>query len=291
MNSMTGFGRAEKEENGHKLAVELKSVNHRFLDTNIRMPRFMLFLEDDVRTLLKKRLARGRVDVFINYASVGDKPRSVSVDKGLVQGYLQAAQEILQVADVQNDLTLTRLMSFGDVIHFEEEENDEEVLRALLLDVMDTALTALEEARRAEGERIVKDIAERGELLSGLVARIEEREPLVVEEYRERLRQRLEELLEGTEIDPNRFNTEIAYFADKCSITEELVRLKSHLTQLGETLSAKSASGRSLDFLIQEFNREFNTIGSKAQDVAITKMVLEAKCEVEKIREQVQNIE
>ncbi len=291
MNSMTGFGRAEAEKYGHKITIELKSVNHRFLDLNIRMPRFMMFLEDGVRQTLKSRLARGRVEVFINHEATAEGQKSVKLDMSVAKGYLAAARELSSELDVENDLTASMLLRMPDVIDLNETEQNEEQLREVTLLALNSAIDKLIEARFAEGQRITADILIRVEKLEIIRDRIEKREPIVVEEYKERLKAKLEEYLSDTELDINRFNQEILYFTDKASITEELVRLKSHFEQIKVLLNRKNETGRDLDFLIQEFNREFNTIGSKASDTAITKDVLEAKAEVERIREQVQNIE
>lgn len=291
MNSMTGFGRAEAEKYGHKITIELKSVNHRFLDLNIRMPRFMMFLEDGVRQTLKSRLARGRVEVFINHEATAEGQKSVKLDMSVAKGYLAAARELSSELDVENDLTASMLLRMPDVIDLNETEQNEEQLREVTLLALNSAIDKLIEARFAEGQRITADILIRVEKLEAIRDRIEKREPLVVEEYKGRLKAKLEEYLSDTELDINRFNQEILYFTDKASITEELVRLKSHFEQIKVLLNRKNETGRDLDFLIQEFNREFNTIGSKASDTAITKDVLEAKAEVERIREQVQNIE
>lgn len=291
MNSMTGFGRAEAEKFGHKITIELKSVNHRFLDLNIRMPRFMMFLEDGVRQTLKSRLARGRVEVFINHEATAEGQKSVKLDMSVAKGYLAAARELSSELDVENDLTASMLLRMPDVIDLNETEQNEEQLREVTLLALNSAIDKLIEARFAEGQRITSDILKRVEKLEAIRDRIEKREPIVVEEYKERLKAKLEEYLSDTELDINRFNQEILYFTDKASITEELVRLKSHFEQIKVLLNRKNETGRDLDFLIQEFNREFNTIGSKASDTAITKDVLEAKAEVERIREQVQNIE
>ena len=291
MNSMTGFGRAEAEKYGHKITIELKSVNHRFLDLNIRMPRFMMFLEDGVRQTLKSRLARGRVEVFINHEATAEGQKSVKLDMSVAKGYLAAARELSSELDVENDLTASMLLRMPDVIDLNEAEQNEEQLREVTLLALNSAIDKLIEARFAEGQRITADILIRVEKLETIRDRIEKREPIVVEEYKERLKAKLEEYLSDTELYINRFNQEILYFTDKASITEELVRLKSHFEQIKVLLNRKNETGRDLDFLIQEFNREFNTIGSKASDTAITKDVLEAKAEVERIREQVQNIE
>lgn len=291
MNSMTGFGRAEAEKYGHKITIELKSVNHRFLDINIRMPRFLMFLEDAVRQMLKDRLSRGRVDVFVNYEATGCSAKSVKLDLGIAKGYLAAAESLAAETGIENDLTVSALLRMPEVIAFDEERQDEDELKEVMMEAENIAIDNLIAARAAEGQRIGQDILSRVEILSAIRDRIETREPLVVEEYKQRLRSKIEEYLAQTDIDENRFNQEILYFTDKASITEELVRLKSHFSQARELVSSKRETGRNLDFLIQEFNREFNTIGSKASDTQITKDVLEAKAEVERIREQVQNIE
>ena len=291
MNSMTGFGRAMVETLGHNMTVEIKTVNHRFLDFNIRMPRAMLFLEDEVRSIIKSQLARGRVDVFIGYKAVGEKARKVSVDASLLAGYMAASAEIAERTRVPNDLSMIDVMRLPDVLSFEDEPANEEELKEILSEATKAAVVELKKARAAEGARMVADIASRGEKLEGITARIKEREPVVVEEYKQKLAARLGEFAKETDLDVNRFNAEILYFADRCAIAEEIVRLESHLARLRETLESDGAAGRPLDFLVQELNREYNTIGSKSADVQITDLVLEAKGEVEKIREQVQNIE
>lgn len=291
MNSMTGFGRAEAEKYGHKITIELKSVNHRFLDLNMRLPRFLTFLEDELRRLLKSRLARGRVDVFVNYEVTESKGKSVKLDMEIAKGYVDAAKLLCEQTGAANDLTASTLLRLPEVITFDEAQNDEQELKEVLTTAANAAIDKLIEARRAEGERITKDILARVDTLSEIRDAISQREPLVVEDYRERLKAKLEEYLAGSEIDANRFEQEILYFTDKASITEELVRLNSHFEQLRLLAGSEKESGRSLDFLVQELNREFNTIGSKASDTTITKAVLDAKAEVERIREQVQNIE
>lgn len=291
MNSMTGFGRAEAEKYGHKITIELKSVNHRFLDINIRMPQFIMFLEDAVRQTLKDRLSRGRVDVFVNYEATGNSAKSVKLDMDIAKGYLAAAEKLAAETGIVNDLTASTLLKMPEVIAFDEERQDEDELKEVMLEAENIAIDNLIAARAAEGKRIEKDILSRIDILSTIRDEIEKREPLVVEEYKDKLKAKLEEYLSETEIDLNRFNQEILYFTDKASITEELVRLKSHFSQARILVASNKETGRNLDFLIQEFNREFNTIGSKASDTQITKAVLDAKAEVERIREQVQNIE
>ena len=291
MNSMTGFGRGESESNGLTITVELKSVNHRFLDLSIRTPRQLSALEEVVRQTLKSRFARGRVEasVYCNFADSAMK--NVSINMQLVESYLSAAKTISKVTGIRSKVSMAEILRLPEVISFEKAEIDEETIRPVLEDALNKACDALAASRKAEGQRISQDILARIDILAGLVSEIEAREPIVIEEYRQRLKAKLEEYLGDTEIDQNRFNQEILYFTDKANVTEEMVRLKSHFVQLRETLSRDSANGRSLDFIVQELNREFNTTGSKSSDLTVTNCVLSAKAEVEKIREQVQNIE
>jgi len=288
---MTGFGRGEAEIGGHCFTVELKSVNHRYLDMNIRTPRFLMFLEDFIRSEVKKRLARGRVDIFVNYKDTSGSLGTMQVNLEAAKQYVKAAETILAGVMVENDLSITSLMRMEGVITFEEAEKDETVLKEALSAALTQALDNIIAARLTEGKNMAKDLLERKETLAEILAGIEQREPLVVEEYREKLRVKVEEYMAGSGIDENRFNSEILYFSDKASITEEIVRIHSHLKELEQLLNSPEATGRSMDFLVQELNREFNTIGSKASDITITKAVLTAKGEIERIREQIQNME
>jgi len=288
---MTGFGRGEAEIGGHCFTVELKSVNHRYLDMNIRTPRFLMFLEDFIRSEVKKRLARGRVDIFVNYKDTSGSLGTMQVNLEAAKQYVKAAETILAGVTVENDLSITSLMRMEGVITFEEAEKDETVLKEALSAALTQALDNIIAARLTEGKNMAKDLLERKETLAEILAGIEQREPLVVEEYREKLRVKVEEYMAGSGIDENRFNSEILYFSDKASITEEIVRIHSHLKELEQLLNSPEATGRSMDFLVQELNREFNTIGSKASDITITKAVLTAKGEIERIREQIQNME
>lgn len=291
MNSMTGFGRGEAERDGHCITVELKSVNHRYLDMNIRTPRTLLFLEDFIRAEIKRRLARGRVDVLVNDKQSAGALGKLRVNVDAAKQYAAAAAEILGEVPVRDDLSITTLMRMEGVIAFEEEETDEAVCQEALAEALGMALDKLTSAREAEGRRMAADLLERKAVLADILEGIAVREPVVVEEYREKLRAKVEEYLGGAAVDENRFSAEILYFSDKASITEEIVRIRSHLKELEQLLSSPTATGRSMDFLIQELNREFNTIGSKASDIQITKAVLAAKGEIERIREQIQNME
>lgn len=291
MNSMTGFGRGQAEEKNHQFTIEMKSVNHRYLDINIRAPRFLLYLEETIRGEIKQYLTRGRVDVFVNYQEVGEVTRELALNLEMAKRYQEAAATLEAALNVRNDLSATQLMRMEGVMAADEPEKDEDEMKEVLLRALQMAIEMIVSARGAEGARMAEDLYARGENLAALLKEIEAREPLVVQEYREKLQTKLEEYLENTQIDENRFQAEILYFADKASITEEIVRIKSHLEELKSILAKDIATGRSLDFLVQELNREFNTIGSKASDITITKAVLDAKGELEKIREQVQNIE
>ena len=295
MKSMTGFGRAEIEKNQKKMNIEMKSVNHRFLDLNFRMPRSFAALEDALRSEISARVHRGHIDVFVTYRNERQDRctnKKIKVDMQLVKAYIEAAEQIKRQTKVKNDLCVTDLMRSPDVITFEDNVLEEDELRDLIIVATQGAVNNLVIAREKEGQRISQDIFHRIDILLGIVGKIEGKEDVVVEEYREKLQKRLSEYLKDTEIDEARFQQEVVYFADHCNITEEVVRLKSHLSEAKATLqNDQKASGRNMDFIVQEMVREFNTIGSKSSDLEITNWVLEGKSEVEKIREQVQNIE
>lgn len=291
MKSMTGFGKSEIAIDGRKLRVEIKTVNHRFLDISIREPRFLMFLEDDVRKHIKKHLSRGRVDVFIYYSSERSDAKDVIVDMPLINAYLKAAEDIAAHAGVKNDLSVTSLMRLPDAVNYQDENADEEALRKLLYANLDAALGELKKAREKEGEQLKHDIVERLDTILSYVGQVEAKEDIVVREYQAKLKERIGELLDGAEIDEQRLAQEVAFYADRCNITEEVVRLKSHVKQFLAATDEDAAQGRNMDFIVQEMNREFNTIGSKTQDNEILKCVIAGKGEVEKIREQIQNIE
>jgi len=291
MQSMTGFGRAEVELDGRTLSVEIKTVNHRYLDINPRMPRLLSFLEDTARKTIKSRLSRGRVDVFFNYQTSREDAKKVEINLPVIRAYLEAAKAIQADTGVENDMTMAKVLSLPETVKVQDMSEDEDALTALLNKTLNAALDMLTGAREKEGESLKKDIAERLSVLKKLTDAIEAKEDTVVAEYKEKLEARLAELIDKTELDESRFNAEVAFFADKCNITEEVVRLKTHFTSFESDLSKTSPVGRQFDFLVQEINREFNTIGSKSSDIEITNNVLTAKAELEKIREQIQNIE
>ncbi|WP_031516157.1 YicC/YloC family endoribonuclease [Desulfofalx alkaliphila] len=291
LKSMTGYGRGEAEACGLKFSVELKSVNHRFCEVVVRTPRVMSPLEDRIRRTVQNGLSRGRVDVFVSMEETEQKVQQVKVDKALAVAYYKAMEELRHLLPIGGEIELKDLYSQPNIFILEEaEENLEEWWPAVENAVTD-ALNQLVQMRLNEGSRLAEDISKRAEAIGKLNEEIRRRAPLVVEEYRQRLNQRLAQWRADGMLDENRMAAEVAVFAERANITEETVRLKSHLSQMMECLRADQPVGRKLDFLVQEMNREINTIGSKANDLQITNAVLSAKSELEKIREQVQNIE
>ena len=290
MQSMTGYGRGLVCEDGREMTVEVKSVNHRFLDVSFRLARPIAFLDDAVRTGVAERLARGHADVFVNYVNHREDARRVHVDMQLAKAYRQAAGELSEALGVKNDLPLSDYMNMPDVLTVEASEEDQDAVRALFMRALNLALDDLTAMRKREGNSLRGDMMKKLDAIDGLRESIATRAPMVVEEYRAKLSQRLSALLSG-DIDEARFATEVAIFADRAAIDEELVRLSSHIAQLRATAELDEPVGRKLDFLVQELNREVNTIGSKASDAQIAGCVVAAKGEIEKLREQVQNIE
>ena len=291
VNSMTGFGRGKAARDGREITIELKSVNHRYLDLSFRMPRHVSFLEDALRTGIGAALARGHVDAYVNYRNTRTDARTVEIDGALLGAYMTAGREAAASFSLEDDLTLSNALRLPDVTTVTEADEDREAVTALAKEALALALSELKAARAGEGKRLCADLSARLETICEIAAQIAQRAPLVVEEYRVRLNERIEALLGKTEVDRQRLATEVALFADKASIDEELVRLKSHAAQMRELFSGAEAAGRRLDFVVQEMNREFNTIGSKANDGEITRRVILGKAEIEKIREQIQNIE
>lgn len=291
MRSMTGFGRAEAEQDGRKVTLELKTVNHRFLDLNIRIPRALGFAEETVRKGIKEKLSRGHVDVFVSYSAVASDAKSAKADVGLMRSYLHAAQVAAKEVGVTDDLALSHLIRIPEVIMIEEAPEDEDRLTKIVVDALNLALISLENMRLREGEELKANLIACLDELEAILVTIDGRKGLVPAEYAERLKQRLSELVKGTEIDETRFTTEVAMMADRSDISEETVRLATHINQFRQAVLEEGAVGRKLDFMVQEMNRELNTIGSKSGDMTITNAVIAGKSVVEKIREQVQNIE
>jgi uncharacterized protein (TIGR00255 family) len=291
MKSMTGYGKGVVSKDGRELTVELKSVNHRFLDVSMRLPRVLSCIEDTLRTTIAARLVRGHVDVFVNYRNTRDDAKTVRIDNTLLCAYVTAAKAANSVLALQDDLTLSNVLRLPDVTEIIPSDEDADALIALAKDAANLALDALIEMRIAEGGRLRTALSAGVDNMDVYREEILARAPFVAEEYRKKLNDRIEAVLSDTEIDRARLATEVALFADRCCIDEELVRLKSHIAQFRAYLDASEPVGRNMDFIVQEMNRECNTIGSKANDAALTKSVLACKAEIEKLREQIQNVE
>ncbi|NLC43034.1 MAG: YicC family protein [Clostridiales bacterium] len=289
--SMTGFGRGKAKDDNRELTIELKTVNHRYLDISLRMPRLMNALEEEFRKKIREALSRGRVEVSVSYKDIAKNQINVTVNEPVADAYHNAFKKLAEIFAIDSKPDLSVLSNISDIFSISEPEEDEEVIGKLLFSALEDALKVMLDMRKKEGEFLSKDIIGRCDIIKQLVDSIEERSPSVVEEYRKKLELRLKELLNNTELEESRFQTEIAYFADRSNITEEIIRLHSHLAQLKQTIKKGGSVGRKLDFIVQEMNREANTIGSKSSDITITNHVVEIKSEIEKIREQVQNIE
>ena len=288
--SMTGYGRCTLAQDGREVTIELKSVNHRFLDLAFRMPRSFAFLENDMRAHISNKLARGHVDIFVTYKNSRDDARNVTLDSALLGEYLTTLRQGGIDHMLDDNLRLRDVLSMQDVLTVEEADEDQQALSALTLSVLDTALDSLCAMRRREGEAMRGDVETRLDTLERTAHAIDERAPQWLEEYRQRLRARIEEICQ-MQLDEARLTQEVALAADKAAVDEETVRLRSHIAQMRDLLKQSEPAGRKLDFLVQEMNREVNTTGSKSSDLILTGMVVDAKAELEKIREQIQNIE
>ena len=293
IKSMTGYGRARETRNGRDITVEVRSVNNRYLDCTVKMPRAYIFAEDAIKGCVQKHASRGKVDVFITVESLGAEETVVRVNEPLAKSYIEALGKLNTLGQgwVKGNFYATDLARLPDVLEVTKAEEDLESLSADLCAVLETALQAYISMRETEGKKLAEDIQSRLDTIEKLTQKVEERSPQTVIEYREKLLARMKEVLQSTTIDEARILTEAAIFADKVAVDEETVRLRSHLSQLREMLQSEVPVGRKLDFLIQEVNREANTIGSKCNDLQITRDVVDLKGEIEKIREQVQNIE
>ena len=291
VKSMTGYGRAEDTLNGCTITVELRSVNNRYLDCNVRMPRLYLFAEETIKGRVQNTISRGKVDVFVTLDATEGEQVQVSVNQPLADGYYAALTQLAERYGLSKDISVSLLSRFPDVLLAEKAEEDVEQRAQDICSVLDRALADFDQMRTREGARLEADVLSRAARIEELVGQVEERSPQTVSEYRAKLEARMKEVLENTQLDPARILTEAAIFADKVAVDEETVRLRSHIGQLRHMLEQGGATGRKLDFLIQEFNREANTIGSKCSDIDIARHVVDIKAEIEKIREQVQNIE
>lgn len=291
MNSMTGYGKGVASRDGRELTVELKSVNHRFLDVGLRVPRVLSCTEDTIRRVLKDRISRGHVDVFLNYRNTRSDAKTVHVDTQLVEAYVAAARAIPVSLGLPDDLTLSSVLKLPDVTEIVAADEDTDALMQLAEEATNDACDELARMRALEGERLKAALSQSVDRMAEYRETILARAPFVTEDYRKKLTERIEQVLTDTEIDRARLATEIALFADRACIDEELVRLESHIVQFRAYLEAREPIGRQMDFLIQEMNRECNTIGSKANDAELINAVLLCKAEIEKLREQIQNIE
>ncbi len=292
IKSMTGYGRAVETVNGREFTVELRSVNNRYLDCTVRLPRMLNFAEDAVKQAVKARVSRGKVDVFISVRSEAVDETVVKLNRGVLEGYLSAMQQMVEeYDDIEDDIRVSVLSRLPEVFSMEKPEVDEDQLLKDLMQVVEKALEGYDAMRTAEGAALDRDLRSRGQTILEQVAKVEAGSGQTVAYYRARLEAKLREVLANTAIDESRILTEAAIFADKVAVDEETVRLRSHLQQMNDMLSGGGAIGRKLDFLLQEMNREANTIGSKCTDLRITRIVVDIKAELEKIREQTQNIE
>ncbi len=293
IKSMTGFGRCRTVLHGREISVEIKSVNHRFFEFSCRIPKGYGFLDDKLKALVNSRVSRGKIDMFVTVGTAEDTPAEVKINHSLVSGYINAMKEISETYGIENDVTVTAISRFPDVYTVSKAPENEEEITADVLEAANTAIDGFIAMREAEGEKMKADILGRAEVILATVDEIDERSPQTVKEYEERLLDRINRTLQdyNINIDEQRVLTEVAVFADKVAVAEETVRLRSHFAQLSKIMESQTPIGREIDFIIQEMNREANTIGSKVQDAEIAHKVVKIKSEIEKMREQIQNIE
>ena len=291
IKSMTGYGSAKGTVEGLTISMELKSVNNRYLDTSVRLPRSFLFAEDAVKAAVQRHISRGKVDVFVSVDSSEAGDMTVKVNEGLLRGYMDAIRSIAKEYDLPDDLSALAVSRFPDVLSVEKKDLDAEAISAGIVEIAEQALKDFDAMRLREGEKLRDDVLSRVAVIDSLVSTVEQTAPQTVADYRARLEAKMAEVLGSTGVDENRILAEAAIFADHIAVDEETVRLRSHMSQLNTMIRGNSPTGRKIDFLIQEFNREANTIGSKCQNSEIAHTVVDLKSEIEKIREQIQNIE
>lgn len=292
MKSMTGYGKATVTRDNRELTIELKSVNHRFLDISTKIPRAFIEHEDVIRNGLAKNLSRGHVDVFLNYTLVGDTDKTVSVDLALAKGYVESAKQLKEAfPELHFDFNVNALMRANEVLSLKQASEDSDVIREMLVEAIEQATQSLNDMREVEGNALRMDLLAKIGNVERMLEQVKEYAPQVAEQYREKLRTRVTEALQGVDLDENKLINEVCFFVDKSCIDEEITRLGSHIVRAREILSSDGPVGRKLDFLVQEFNRETNTICSKSSYLELTNVALEMKNEIEKIREQVQNLE
>ena len=291
LNSMTGYGRAVAENDKRQISVEIRSINHRYMELAVKAPRAYSFLEDAAKKQISSVVARGKIDVFISVKDKEDNSVTVDLNAPLVDGFIKAGKRAAELFGIPDDMTVSSVLRMPDALLISKDEPDVKEITSQMLEVLDSALCEFGKTRQEEGARLCEDILYRAGLIAGFVDYIDGRSPQTVEEYKDKLAARMTELLGDAEITEQRILAEAALYADKVSVTEEIIRLRSHLKQLESMIKGNVPYGRKLDFLVQEFNREANTIGSKACDLEITRKVVDMKAEIEKIREQIQNLE
>ncbi len=291
IKSMTGYGRAQKILNGRDILVEIRSVNHRYYEYSSRVPRAFNYVDEKLKALLKQGISRGKVEVNVTINSIEGRDTEIALNKGAAEGYVNALRSVSAELGLEDDLTLSKLIKLPDIFNIQKTPDNEEQVWDDVAAVAGEALDKFVSMRETEGEKLRNDVLEKSDLILKMVGQVAALSPKTVENYRGKLYQKLSELLESKDIDQQRILTEAAIFAEKIAVDEETVRLRSHVSQLRDMLDSADPIGRKLDFIVQEMNREVNTIGSKAQDLNITKIVVDMKAEIEKIREQIQNIE
>ena len=297
LRSMTGYGRAQKIINGRDILVEIRSVNHRYYEYSSRVPRAYSYIDEKLKALLKSAISRGKAEVSVTINNIEGRDTVIAVNKDVAEGYVNALRTLNEELGndgstwLEDDIKLSKLIKLPDIFNVQKAPDNEEEVWADVAEVASEAISRFVEMRTKEGEKLYADVNSKAELVLEMVGKVEELSPLTVENYRSRLYKKLSEVLESKDIDDQRILTEAAIFSEKIAVDEETVRLRSHISQLREMLVKEEAIGRKLDFIVQEMNREVNTIGSKAQDLNITKIVVDMKAEIEKIREQIQNIE
>lgn len=288
---MTGFGRCEKTVNNYDISVEIKAVNHRYADYNIKLPRMYNFLEEDVKKYLQEHIARGKVDVYLTIYKEQDDSKEIVLNEALAESYVNALKKIAEKFDVKDDISVSSIARYNDIFDIKHTEEDEDVIRKSVLEVLGCALEGFISAREREGKKLADDMINRISTIKGELSRIEKIAPDTVIEHKNNIEQRIRELLGDVAVDESRLLTETAIYADKLSVNEEIVRLNCHLEEFDRIMEKGNAVGRRLDFLLQEMNRETNTIGSKCNNLEVSNIVINIKSELEKVREQLQNLE
>lgn len=291
IKSMTGYGRCEQIDENRKIVIDMRSVNHRYADVSVKVPRSYGYLEDKIREYVSGEISRGKVEVFVYIENYTSEDKAITLDHALSENYYSVLKELKETYGLRNDISISDLARFSDIFVTRSKEDDKDKVWEQVLPCLENAVADFVAMRIREGERLRENLVERAETIQGMIVKIEERMPKIVEEYANRLRERMTELLGNFQVDESRLLTEVGIMADRVCIDEELVRLKSHFKELEKILALSEPVGRKLDFLVQEINRETNTIGSKANDFGVAKNVVDIKSEIEKLREQIQNIE